>query len=224
MSKKYFIDSENVGDNWIDLLDTTAEDDVILIFYTDKSPHMNYNNLIKLKQSPKDLVFIECYTGNNALDFQLCTELGYQVHDIGDTEFIIVSNDSGYDSVVKYWRDRKIKIKRILGKTCSHIQQFENEKNDGEDEVEEDEGPLSPRAIEKYLEELENAAKSQKRLTWQQIRELFLKDYVGLVDIERGSDNSIISAIVLCSTKDTSYEDMLSMASDGEIFMLCPNA
>lgn len=49
MSKKYFIDSENVGDNWVDLLDTTAEEDEILVFYTEKSPNMNYNNLIKLK-------------------------------------------------------------------------------------------------------------------------------------------------------------------------------
>ena len=119
MSKKYFIDSENVGDNWIFLLDTVAEEDEILVFYTAKSPHMNYKNLITLKNSPKDVTFIECCEGNNALDFQLCTELGYQVHDIGDNEFIIVTNDTGYDAVVKYWKDRDIALKRIPGKACA---------------------------------------------------------------------------------------------------------
>ena len=118
MSKKYFIDSENVGDNWIVLLDTVAEEDEILVFYTAKSPHMNYKNLITLKQSPKDVTFIECCEGNNALDFQLCTELGYQVHDIGDNEFIIVTNDTGYDAVVKYWKARDIAIRRMTGKSC----------------------------------------------------------------------------------------------------------
>ena len=40
MSKKYFVDSENVGDSWIDLLDTASEEDEILVFYTEKSPNM----------------------------------------------------------------------------------------------------------------------------------------------------------------------------------------
>ena len=148
MSKKYFVDSENVGDSWIDLLDTALEEDEILVFYTEKSPNMKYNNLIKLKQAPRDVTFMECCAGNNALDFQLSTELGYQVHDIGDTEFIIVSNDTGYDAVVKYWRDRRIRIKRILGKTCSHNQQFQNEKNDIAVDVQNDSQILSLQNLE----------------------------------------------------------------------------
>ncbi len=122
MKKIYFIDSENVGDNWISLLDTVAEKDEILVFYTANSPHMNYKNLITLKSSPKDVTFIECCEGNNALDFQLCTELGYRVHEIGDNEFIIVSNDTGYDAVVKYWKERNIALKRIPGKDCKQKQ------------------------------------------------------------------------------------------------------
>ncbi len=130
MSKRYFIDSENVGDNWISLLDTVAEEDEILVFYTAKSPHMNYKNLITLKKSPKDVTFIECCEGNNALDFQLCTELGYQVRDIGDDEYIIVTNDTGYDAVVKYWKDRGIALKRITGKACLQKQQSSDKKDE----------------------------------------------------------------------------------------------
>ncbi len=140
MSKKYFIDSENVGDNWIVLLDTVATEDEILVFYTAKSPHMNYKNLITLKQSPKDVTFIECCEGNNALDFQLCTELGYQVHGKCDDEFIIVTNDTGYDAVVKYWKERDIQIKRLPGKACVQKQHSTNKQD-----------PPSPSVIEEVI-------------------------------------------------------------------------
>ena len=119
MCKIYFIDSENVGDNWISLLNTIAPEDELLVFFTAKSPHMNYKYLILLKQSPKEVTFIECCEGNNALDFQLCTELGYRVNEMPDNEFIIVSNDTGFDAVVKYWNHRNIPVKRIQGKACA---------------------------------------------------------------------------------------------------------
>ena len=119
MKKTYYIDSENVGDAWISLLETVTDDDTILVFYTAKSPHMNYKNLILLKESPKKVTFIECCEGSNALDFQLCTELGFRVHDKADNEFIIVSNDTGYDAVIKYWKKRDVLIKRIKAAECS---------------------------------------------------------------------------------------------------------
>lgn len=131
MSTKYFIDSENVGDNWVSLLDTVAATDEILVFYTANSPHMNYKNLIALKNSAQSVTFIECCEGSNALDFQLCTELGFRVNGIGDDEFIIVTNDTGYDAVVKYWNKRDISVKRITGKACtkSHQVTIRKERN-----------------------------------------------------------------------------------------------
>ena len=125
MSKTYFIDSENVGDNWIALLNKAAAEDTILVYYTMKSPHMNYRNIILLKESDKEVTFIECNYGNNALDFQLCTDLGYRVHNIGDGEFIIVSNDTGYDAVVRFWRKRGVSVKRIKGNACAAVDTYE---------------------------------------------------------------------------------------------------
>ena len=132
MSKTYFIDSENVGDNWIALLQKASADDTILVYYTMKSPHMNYRNIILLKESDKEVTFIECNYGNNALDFQLCTDLGYRVHDIGDGEFIIVSNDTGYDAVVRFWRKRGVSVKRIKGNACSTVEAYEEPLDDEE--------------------------------------------------------------------------------------------
>ena len=62
------------------------------------------------------------------------------------------------------------------------------------------------------------------KLNWEQIKELYPNDYVGLTEIKRDSNNSIISANVLCSTQETSYEDMLGMAIDNKIYMIYPNA
>ena len=45
MGKIYLVDSENVGDIWVPLLVSSQEDDEVLVFYTTKSPHMNYENV-----------------------------------------------------------------------------------------------------------------------------------------------------------------------------------
>ena len=49
MGKIYLVDSENVGDIWVPLLVSSQEDDEVLVFYTTKSPHMNYENVRMLK-------------------------------------------------------------------------------------------------------------------------------------------------------------------------------
>ena len=114
--KHYLIDSENVGDFWIPLLDLPAEQAELIVFYTKNSPHMSYDSLIKLKESDRKVTFIKCYEGTNALDFQLCSELGFLIAGNEDDDFIIVTNDTGYDAAVKYWRRKEYSVKRIAGK------------------------------------------------------------------------------------------------------------
>ena len=114
--KHYLIDSENVGDFWIPLLDLPADKARLIVFYTKNSPHMSYDSLIKLKESDRTVTFIKCYEGTNALDFQLCSELGYLIAMNKGDDFIIVTNDTGYDAAVKYWRHKEYSVKRIAGK------------------------------------------------------------------------------------------------------------
>ena len=114
--KHYLIDSENVGDFWIPLLDLPADRAELIVFYTKNSPHMSYDSLIKLKESDRKVTFIKCYEGTNALDFQLCSELGFLIAGNPGDEFIIVTNDTGYDAAVRYWRRKEYSVKRIAGK------------------------------------------------------------------------------------------------------------
>ena len=112
MSKTYYVDSENVGENWIDLLIEEEESD-FLIFYTGHSPRIDYEHAINLMNAKKKPEFIHCYEGNNALDFQLVSYLGYHLRSEETKEIIIVSNDTGFDAVVNFWSERGMNIMRL---------------------------------------------------------------------------------------------------------------
>lgn len=135
----YFIDSENINDIWVNLFDTISENDKIIVFYTDKSAHISCDNVRRLMEIDKNLIsWISCYCLNsNALDFQLVTELGSMIAKGSANEYIIVSNDTGFDSVVKYWSNRSVNIHRIRGNDCctKTEKQTDNLKNKSHNEI-----------------------------------------------------------------------------------------
>lgn len=118
MRRIYLVDSENVGDIWVPLLVSSQPDEEVLVFYTQKSPHMNYEHVRMLKETEKEAVFIKCFEGNNALDFQLVTELGYLLRENAECEYVIVTNDTGFDAVVRYWTAKNMSVSRLSGKEC----------------------------------------------------------------------------------------------------------
>lgn len=123
MAAIYYIDSENVGDNWIWLLDDS--DSRFIVFYTGHSPRIAYPQVIQLLNAANKPEFIECYEGSNGLDFQLVTYLGYEIHADNSNEMIIVSNDTGFDAAVLFWRDRGMNIKRVPCSNASISQPIE---------------------------------------------------------------------------------------------------
>lgn len=113
MKNIFFVDSENVGDSWLDLFDYMDSEDIILVFYSNKSPNMSYPNLVKLKESSIFPEFVLCENGTeNSLDFQLVTYLGSFTVKNPDDNLIIVSKDKGFDSVVHFWAGRGFHICR----------------------------------------------------------------------------------------------------------------
>ena len=59
------------------------------------------------------------------------------------------------------------------------------------------------------------------RLTWEQIKEKYPYQYVGLADMEREeSYDSVISAIVKYTGKDTSFEELLKRQAANEILLM----
>lgn len=108
----YFVDSENVNDNWIDTITEFKKSDEIRVFYTEKSMNVSCENISKIAGGEVNLNWVKCFTGQNALDFQLVTDLGFSVAKGSRDTFIIISNDKGYDAVVNYWVIKGINVSR----------------------------------------------------------------------------------------------------------------
>ena len=135
----YLVDSENVNDNWLMLFDMAEETDEIIVFYTKKSPHMSYMSVIKLiENDQRKIKFEECFEGNNALDFQLISYMGYlmgsdaaaksnssESHE--DNEYIVMSNDTGYDPAIQFWKKKGFSVKRINVNFCKLALQKQKE-------------------------------------------------------------------------------------------------
>lgn len=122
MKRTYLIDSENINDIWVEILNSLEEKDEILVFYTDKSAHMGYDRIIRLMELKRGTVrWIRCFEGQNALDFQLVTELGSRISQEPKREYIIVSNDTGYDAVVRYWQQKEYRVRRMKGVECETL-------------------------------------------------------------------------------------------------------
>lgn len=137
--RHFLVDSENVNDNWLMLFDMADEDDEIIVFYTKKSPHMSYMSVIRLIENNKiNIRFEECYEGTNALDFQLVSYMGYLMGgggacsenecdaasaETGADEYIIMSNDTGYDPAVRFWKDKGFAVRRFNINFCKQAVQ-----------------------------------------------------------------------------------------------------
>lgn len=111
--KIYLVDTENVGFAWKHLLEHISSTDKIILFYTENTPYLSYLDLAYLQSLCDKFTLEKCYTGKNALDFQLVSYMGYHMKSSTKAQFIIVSNDSGYDSVIQYWLDKERRITRM---------------------------------------------------------------------------------------------------------------
>lgn len=127
MAKIYLVDSENIGASWSQLLASMSDEDKMYVFYTDKSPYISYDNLLQVIAHCNIPVFIKCFEGKNALDFQLVSELGFKLCQDPEAEFIIISDDYGYDAAVRYWTGRKYNVRRMGKKYCRPMLPRRNE-------------------------------------------------------------------------------------------------
>lgn len=110
MKRKYYlIDTENIGDKWISLIDSLKEEEVLVVFYTKNHSRSLEEQYLKQRYNKK-IRWIECVVGNDALDHQLVGVLSYLVATHSDASYVICSNDRGYENVIDFWKNRKIEI------------------------------------------------------------------------------------------------------------------
>lgn len=110
----YFIDFENFnGDKLKRFVSHIKYRSELFFFYSDTCSVKDLSFYRSMHD--RKIKFIHVESGKkNALDFQLSSYLGYQIRQHGETEkYFIVSNDKGYDCLINFWRERRIKINRL---------------------------------------------------------------------------------------------------------------
>lgn len=113
----YLVDMENIPHAWAKLLDACGAGDRFVLFYTEQVSQVPITLMEKVTQSQAAMDYVKCHSGPNGLDFQLVTEMGFRIARDPESEYVIVSQDHGFDVVVDYWADRNIQTKRVVPAT-----------------------------------------------------------------------------------------------------------
>lgn len=109
----YLIDSENVGSTWADLLKKEEKSD-FYIFVTENAKSLNFSLLKDLTDNQRHKInIIECEPGRNSLDFYLSSYLGYLIGTGKHSSYTVVSQDTGFDHVIEYWKNTGLDVTRI---------------------------------------------------------------------------------------------------------------
>ena len=109
----FFIDYENVNVLGLNGLKNLTEEDVVVIFYSDKADTLTFGLHKRLNESRAEIRFQKVAVGTrNALDFQLSSYLGYVICQNAEKNatYYIVSKDRDYEVLSKYWKHRKITV------------------------------------------------------------------------------------------------------------------
>ncbi len=113
MKRRYYlIDTENVGDRWIDFIGEMKEEDIFIVFYTKNHSKMLEECYLAQRYNTQ-IRWVECLSGNNALDYQLMGVLSYLIASHTDVKYSIYSNDKDYQDVIDFWKQRGVDINRV---------------------------------------------------------------------------------------------------------------
>lgn len=107
----YLIDTENIGRKLLQELDKLRDIDKAIIFESDKSFRLSFKEILNIDNSK--ISVIETHnSAKNAMDFMIVSTLGHLVTVNKDKIYIIVSNDTGFDEVVNFWKFQGLYVRR----------------------------------------------------------------------------------------------------------------
>lgn len=117
----YLIDYENTQ-NLLGIENLT-ETDVVIIFYSKNANTLNFPTHIALKQAKATIAYKNVEVGgNNALDFQLSSYLGFLINQNLQNTYYIISKDKGYKNLVSFWKkEANVEIKVVANLTGNLI-------------------------------------------------------------------------------------------------------
>ncbi|WP_124101190.1 PIN domain-containing protein [Ruminococcus sp. Marseille-P6503] len=100
----YLIDFENVKSKGLNGIEHLCENDRVIIFYSENSDTISFDMHMKVMATPASVEYLKVRVGGkNALDFQLCSMMGFIAAKEIYRYIFIVSNDKGFDKLHDFW-------------------------------------------------------------------------------------------------------------------------
>ena len=112
----YLVDYENVKTPGLNGVNKLPKEDIVCIFYSENADSLTFSLHRRLNESQANIMYQRVEVGRkNALDFQLSSYLGYIIHEnlANPYDYYIVTQDKGYESLVTYWKKRRINISLV---------------------------------------------------------------------------------------------------------------
>ena len=101
MQTRIYVDFENVASSGLTGISNLKADDTVIIFYTAAADKLRFAEVVEIKNTEAETRFFKVENSTkNALDFQLLTILFLDQKKEERAEYIIVSNDRGYDAAI----------------------------------------------------------------------------------------------------------------------------
>lgn len=116
----YYVDVENVGNEWMNIIKDETPNDKILYLFTSKYAHLTYSEAAFLHDYMSlGVVYIKegwsCGGGSNAIDYYLMGTMNNDIitdENAEENEYIILSDDKGYDAFIRELKEKGINIRR----------------------------------------------------------------------------------------------------------------
>lgn len=104
----YLIDFENVGNEGLKGIELLEKEDAVHIFYNEAVSRLTFPMAEKIFRCKAQVRFFAASVGgNNALDFQLSSWLGYLYAENREEIYNIISRDKGFLHAAEFWRALK---------------------------------------------------------------------------------------------------------------------
>lgn len=126
----YLVDYENVKTQGLNGVNKLSEEDTVCIFYSENADSLTFGLHRRLNESKANILYQRIEVGHkNALDFQLSSYLGYIIHENinNPCDYYIVTQDKGYESLINYWKKRKINVNLVINVAKQNEQSMQNE-------------------------------------------------------------------------------------------------
>lgn len=124
----YLVDFENVKSDGLNGIADLKVEDKVIIFYSINADKITFSLHKRMNESLAKINYMKVEVGHkNALDFQLVTYLGYLLAKDEKEEYVIVSNDNGYNNVITFWKKKNYKVMLVADLTKQNMLEKQNE-------------------------------------------------------------------------------------------------